>query len=65
MLTVSSDIVRFNALSLDLLHDESGLSNITIGEYLSKEKYSQGFINNYLIVSLLMRFLHLLTCISR
>ncbi|TIA87380.1 hypothetical protein E3P99_03215 [Wallemia hederae] len=43
------DIVRFNALSLDLLHDESGLSNITIGEYLSQERYSQGFINNYLI----------------
>lgn len=58
------DIVRFNQFALDLLaeDDESGLSrlgstprhrkyarDITIGQYLDVEGYSQGFRDDYLI----------------
>ncbi|EME49093.1 hypothetical protein DOTSEDRAFT_67978 [Dothistroma septosporum NZE10] len=58
------DIVRFNQFALDLLADEdddevrvSGFSkesrkhaaNMTIGEYLEQEGYSQGFCDDYLI----------------
>lgn len=58
------DIVRFNQFALDLLADENEdgidrlgspkkirneIANISIGEYLDREGYSQGFRDDYLI----------------
>ncbi|KAF2463479.1 FAD/NAD(P)-binding domain-containing protein [Lindgomyces ingoldianus] len=45
------DIVRFNQFSLDLLSTSSSspVNNISIGEYLEKEGYSDAFKNDYLI----------------
>ena len=44
------DIIRFNQSALDLLADDSGSAvNVSIGEYLDKEGYSQGFRDDYLI----------------
>lgn len=44
------DIVRFNQYAPDLLADEHyPARNITIGEYLKREGYSQAFKDDYLI----------------
>ena len=42
------DIIRFNQYALDLLYDD-GSRNLTIGEYLKRENYSQAFCDDYLI----------------
>ena len=44
------DIIRFNMFALDLLNENDNQSrNITIGQYLDKEGYSQAFRDDYLI----------------
>jgi predicted NAD/FAD-binding protein len=44
------DIIRFNIFSLDLLSSPSAPSNeLTIGEYLEREGYSDAFRDDYLI----------------
>ena len=47
------DILRFNLFALDILSQGSG--RMSIGEYLDKEGYGDGFKEDYLLVS----FLHL------
>ncbi|RXW18171.1 hypothetical protein EST38_g7683 [Candolleomyces aberdarensis] len=42
------DVFRFNACSLRVLSQDSS-SEMSIGEYLTKEKYSSAFRDNYLI----------------
>jgi predicted NAD/FAD-binding protein len=41
------DILRFNRQATDLLEDES--DDITLGDYLKREKFSQTFIDYYLV----------------
>ena len=41
------DILRFNRQATDLLEDES--DDISLGEYLKREKFSQTFIDYYLV----------------
>ena len=41
------DILRFNREATDLLQDSSG--DISLGDYLEQHKYSQVFINYYLV----------------
>jgi uncharacterized protein len=41
------DILRFNRQATDLLEDAS--NDISLGEYLKREKFSQTFINYYLV----------------
>ena len=41
------DILRFNRQATDLLEDES--NDITLGDYLKREKFSQTFIDYYLV----------------
>lgn len=44
------DIIRFNQFTLDLLSDESSSENeMSIGQYLQKEGYSDVFRDDYLI----------------
>ncbi|KAL0258765.1 hypothetical protein SLS55_006268 [Diplodia seriata] len=44
------DIIRFNQFALDLLQDDSGVDlDLSIGEYLDREGYSDSFRNDYLI----------------
>ncbi|KAI9839569.1 MAG: hypothetical protein M1819_002195 [Sarea resinae] len=44
------DIIRFNQFALDLLSESSGEdTDLTIGEYLDREGYSQSFRDDYLI----------------
>lgn len=44
------DIIRFNQFALDLLNvPDDASSNITIGQYLKREGYSQAFKDDYLI----------------
>jgi predicted NAD/FAD-binding protein len=47
------DILRFNLFALDLLkEDHSGRTEeMSIGEYLDREGYSEGFKEDYLLVS--------------
>ena len=47
------DILRFNLFALDILSQGSG--RMSIGEYLDREGYGDGFKEDYLLVS----FLHL------
>lgn len=45
------DVLRFNACARRLLVAREGLQNeISIGEYLEREKYSDEFRDNYLLV---------------
>ncbi|KAL9105676.1 MAG: hypothetical protein Q9227_009194 [Pyrenula ochraceoflavens] len=43
------DIVRFNQLAVDLLRDDDQDNQISIGEYLDKNGYSQTFRDDYLM----------------
>ena len=43
------DIIRFNHFSPDLLLPSNQTPEISIGEYLRREGYSDAFVNNYLI----------------
>ncbi|KAF8879100.1 amine oxidase [Gymnopilus junonius] len=43
------DVLRFNVCSRRVLLDEKDAEDISIGEYLSREGYSDAFKNNYLI----------------
>ena len=45
------DVIRFNLFALDLLKEEvrSG-TEMSIGEYLDRERYSDGFKEDYLFV---------------
>ncbi|WWC69966.1 uncharacterized protein I206_103910 [Kwoniella pini CBS 10737] len=43
------DIIRFNLFSTDLLNQEYNKREISIGEYLEKEGYSNGFRDDYLM----------------
>ncbi|KAL1623763.1 hypothetical protein SLS54_004224 [Diplodia seriata] len=44
------DIIRFNQFALDLLQDDSGVDlDLSIGEYLDREGYSDSFRDDYLI----------------
>lgn len=43
------DIVRFNQFALDLLSTNGVASDLTIGEYLEKEGYSDAFRDDYLV----------------
>lgn len=46
------DVIRFNLFSLDLLREEVHTGReMSIGEYLDREKYGQGFKEDYLFVS--------------
>ena len=46
------DILRFNLFALDMLHRDHtvGGREISIGEYLDKEGYSDAFKEDYLLV---------------
>lgn len=44
------DILRFNLFALDIL-DEKGTDEMSIGEYLEREGYGNGFKEDYLLVS--------------
>ncbi|OJD31808.1 amine oxidase [Diplodia corticola] len=44
------DIIRFNQFALDLLQDDAGVDlDLSIGEYLDREGYSDSFRDDYLI----------------
>ena len=45
------DVLRFNACSRKILFDRSPGNDISIGQYLSDNNYSESFRDNYLIVS--------------
>jgi len=45
------DILRFNLFALDILKEE-GTDEMSIGEYLDREGYGDGFKEDYLLVSL-------------
>ena len=44
------DILRFNLYALDIL-DEEGTDEMSIGQYLDREGYGDGFKEDYLLVS--------------
>jgi predicted NAD/FAD-binding protein len=44
------DILRFNLFALDILKEE-GKDEMSIGEYLDREGYGDGFKEDYLLVS--------------
>ena len=46
------DILRFNVFALDLLAEEGklGEKEMSIGEYLARERYGDGFKEDYLLV---------------
>lgn len=44
------DILRFNLFALDIL-DEEGTDEMSIGQYLDREGYGDGFKEDYLLVS--------------
>jgi predicted NAD/FAD-binding protein len=46
------DILRFNLFALDILKEE-GKDELSIGEYLDREGYGDGFKEDYLLVGLL------------
>ncbi|WVQ99628.1 hypothetical protein IAU59_006765 [Kwoniella sp. CBS 9459] len=43
------DIIRFNLFATDLLEQEGNKQGISIGEYLEREGYSEGFRDDYLM----------------
>lgn len=46
------DILRFNLFALDILNEEgSKTDEMSIGEYLEREGYGDGFKEDYLLVS--------------
>ena len=45
------DILRFNLFALDILNEE-GTDGMSIGQYLDREGYGDGFKEDYLLVSL-------------
>lgn len=47
------DVLRFNIFALDLLEQEEGKKGkeLSIGDYLEREGYGQGFKEDYLLVS--------------
>jgi predicted NAD/FAD-binding protein len=47
------DVLRFNLYALDLLKQEEGKEGkeLSIGEYLDREGYGEGFKEDYLLVS--------------
>ena len=47
------DVLRFNASARRILKDDSVSDNMSVGEYLESEGYSDSFKDNYLIVSIL------------
>ncbi len=49
------DILRFNIFALDLLEQEEGKvgKELSIGDYLEREGYGEGFKEDYLLVSLI------------
>lgn len=46
------DIFRFHIFAKDLLSEEEESEQLSIGEYLDREGYSQSFKEDYLLVSL-------------
>lgn len=47
------DILRFNLFAKDILRGKGpGVEDISIGEYLEREGYGEGFKEDYLLVSL-------------
>lgn len=44
------DILRFNACARKLVEQDDSSAEMSIGEYLEQEGYSDSFKNNYLIV---------------
>ena len=44
------DILRFNLFALDILNEE-GTDGMSIGQYLDREGYGDGFKEDYLLVS--------------
>lgn len=44
------DILRFNLFCLDVLKEEN-MDDMSIGEYLEREGYGDGFKEDYLLVS--------------
>lgn len=46
------DIFRFHVFAKDLLSEEGESEQLSIGEYLDREGYSQSFKEDYLLVSL-------------
>ena len=45
------DVLRFNLFALDILKEE-GMDDMSIGEYLDREGYGDGFKEDYLLVCL-------------
>jgi predicted NAD/FAD-binding protein len=45
------DVLRFNLFALDILKEE-GTDDMSIGEYLDREGYGDGFKEDYLLVRL-------------
>jgi predicted NAD/FAD-binding protein len=43
------DVLRFNLFALDILKEE-GMDDMSIGEYLDREGYGDGFKEDYLLV---------------
>ena len=43
------DVLRFNLFALDILKEE-GTDDMSIGEYLDREGYGDGFKEDYLLV---------------
>ena len=47
------DVVRFNLFAMDLIREEVRTGRqMSIGEYLDREKYGEGFKEDYLLVNL-------------
>jgi predicted NAD/FAD-binding protein len=47
------DVLRFNLFCLDILKEEN-TDDMSIGEYLDREGYGDGFKEDYLLVSWLI-----------
>lgn len=52
------DIFRFHIFAKDLLSEEGESEQLSIGEYLDREGYSQSFKEDYLLVSFSSLSLH-------
>lgn len=44
------DVLRFNVFAKDLLRAEETIGKMSIGEYLEREGYGDGFKEDYLLV---------------
>jgi predicted NAD/FAD-binding protein len=44
------DVLRFNVFAKDLLRAEETVGKMSIGEYLEREGYGDGFKEDYLLV---------------